>query len=255
MESRRQPSCTTNNRLSRTTCGTIRLGRVWPDIQVWRHEPMSSSFEQFLSANASAVFGLLGAFAGGALSFIASLVLKRRELNHQIRSKLVDRQIAAHERVLKLAQDMRVMVSSGRFDDVGEVERWPDLLQSREQFESWFEEFIREQGAGSSWLTTEAKREVSLVQDYLVTLHIHLTSVPSASYPLLARIVRQDFIDLSSSLEKAVFGFFEHGIHRARPDSLSSWHKYKPEVTKRRLNSTLLAKNFDAFKRASTEAT
>ena len=214
---------------------------------------MSLALEQFLNANASAIFGLLGAISGGTLSFIASLMLKRRELNHQIRSKLVDRQIAAHERVLKLAQDMRVMVSSGSFDDAGEVERWPTLLQSREIFESWFTEFTREQVGSSSWLTTAAKREVGLVQDYLVTLHIHMKGVPSESYPPLARLVRQDFIDLSSSLEKAVFAFFEKGIHRAQPDSLSSWHKYKRAATEQRLNATLLAKNFDAFKRASTE--
>lgn len=214
---------------------------------------MSPALEYFLNANASAIFGLLGAISGGTLSFILSLILKRRELNHQIRSKLVDRQIAAHERVLKLAQDMRVMVSSGGCDQAGEVERWPNLLQSREVFESWFTDFTREQVGTSSWLTTAAKREVGLVQDYFVTLHIHLKHVPAVSYPPLARLVRQDFIDLSSSLEKVVFAFFEEGIHRAKPDSLSSWHKYKRAVTERRFSTTLLGNNFDAFKRARIE--
>ena len=143
------------------------------------------------------------------------------------------------------------MVSAGSFDETGEVERWPNLLQSREVFEAWFTEFTREQVGSSSWLTTVAKREVAYVQDYLVTLHIHLKQVPSESYPPLARLVRQDFSDLSSSLEKVVFAFFEKGIHRAQPDSLSSWHKYKRAVTERRLGATLLAKNFDAFNRAS----
>ena len=214
---------------------------------------MSPALEQFLNTNASAIFGLLGAISGGTLSLIASLILKRRELNYQIRSKLVDRQIAAHERVLKLAQDMRVMVSSGAFDEAGEVERWPNLLQSREVFESWFTVFTQEQVGSSSWLTTAAKREVGFVQDYLVTLYTHLMGVPSESYPHLARLIRQDFIDLSSSLEKVVFGFFEKGIHRLQPDSLSLWHKYKREVTISRLHATLLIKNFDAFKRAKTE--
>ncbi len=214
---------------------------------------MSPVFEQFLTANASAIFGLLGAIGGGGLSFLASLVLKRLELNHQIRAKLVDRQIAAHERLLKLAQDMRVNVSSGSFDVTGEVERWPNILQSREVFESWFTEFTTDQVKSSAWLTTAAKREVAFVQDYLVNLHIQLNQVPSEKYPQLARLVRQDFVDLSSSLEKVVFAFFEKGILLAQPDSLASWHKYKRGVTERRLRATRLFENTNVFQRARTD--
>lgn len=210
----------------------------------------SLSIDQFISANASAVFGLLGALGGGILSFIASLILKRRELNHQIRAKLVDRQISAHEVVLLLAQEMRVMVSSGAFLQSGEVDRWPNLLQSAEVFEEWLSKFTLSQRPISSWLTTKAKREIAYVQDYLVTLHTHLNGVPNEAYPALARVVRQDFIDISSSLEKAVFEYFETGINRAKPDSLSAWHKYKRPVTERRLKATALAKNFGAFSRA-----
>lgn len=211
------------------------------------------SIDQFLSANSSAVFGLLGALGGGILSFIASLILKRRDLTHQIRAKLVDKQISAHEIVLSLAQEMRVMVSSGVFAQDGEVDRWPNLLQSAEVFDDWLNKFTLSQRPISSWLTTTAKREVAYVQDYLVTLHVHLKDVPNEEYPALARVVRQDFIDLSSSLEKAAFAYFEKGILRARPDNLSAWHKYKRPVTERRLKATSLAKNFDMFRRAKDE--
>lgn len=214
----------------------------------------SISIDQFFSANASAVFGLLGALGGGILSFIASLILKRRELNHQIRAKLVDRQISAHEVVLLLAQEMRVMVSSGQFLQNGEVDRWPNLLQSAEVFEEWLSNFTLSQRPISSWLTTEAKREVAYVQDYLVTLHTHLRGVPNEVYPTVARVVKQDFIDISSSLEKAVFEFFEIGINRAKPDSLSSWHKYERSETERRLKATELAKNLGVFSRARGES-
>ncbi len=214
---------------------------------------MSPTIEQFLNTNASAIFGLLGALGGGTLSFIASLILKRRELNHQIRYKLVERQIAAHESVLKLAHEMRVMVSSGGFDESGEIDRAPKLLQSREVFDAWFTVFTQEQVGSSSWLTISAKREVNFVQDYLVNLYASLKGVPSEIYPQLARLIRKDFIDLSSSLEKAVFGFFEKGIHRAQPDDLMPWHKYKIDTTERRLSKTLLFKNIDAFRRASLE--
>ena len=190
---------------------------------------------------------------GGVLSFVASLLLKRREFSLQLRSKIIDRQIAAHERILKLAQDMRVMGSAGTLGIDGEVSRGPCILLSKDAFEDWFTRFTEQQLAGSTWLTTGTKREVAFVQDYLVTLHMHLVDVPSEKYFGLAQLIRQDFIDLSSSLEKAAFYFFESGIHRAKLDSLSAWHKYKRPVTERRLTSTALIQNVAAFKSALQE--
>ena len=94
---------------------------------------MSPDWQQFLAANASAVFGLLGALGGGVLSFLASLLLKRREFNLQIRGKLLDRQIVAHENILKLATEMRAMVGSMPFrverNDL--ISSWPERTDGR----------------------------------------------------------------------------------------------------------------------------
>jgi hypothetical protein len=51
---------------------------------------MPPDFLQFLSANSSAVFGLIGAIGGGILSFFASFALKKRDFNLQMWSKLFD---------------------------------------------------------------------------------------------------------------------------------------------------------------------
>lgn len=140
------------------------------------------------------------------------------------------------------------MVSSGMLGADGEVARGPRILLSKEEFESWFTRFTEQQLEGSTWLTTATKREVAFVQNYLVTLHMHLADVPSEKCFDLAQLIRQDFIDLSSSLEKVAFTFFETGIHRAKPDSLLDWHKYKRPVTEQRLTSTALLQNIVAFK-------
>jgi hypothetical protein len=144
---------------------------------------------QFLNANASAVFGLLGALGGGVLSFVAALLLKQRDFRLQIRSKIVDRQIAAHERILQLAQDLRTMGSLGTLDTDEEISRGPIILLSKNAFEDWFTLFTEQQLAGSTWLTTGTKREVAFVQDYLGTLHMHLVDVPSK------KILRSSAID------------------------------------------------------------
>lgn len=209
---------------------------------------MSLDWQQFLTTHASAVFALLGAFGGGVLSFIASLWLKQRDFKLQLRSKLMEKQIHAHETVMALALELRTMYGSGEVDSKGELKRAPRILSSKSDFESWFTKFSEQQVPVSSWLSTAAKREVNFVQDYLVTLHTHLSEVPEANYFALGDSIRQDFIGLSSALEKRTFQFFRNGMGRSKPDSLEKWHKYPPSKTLERLNAMRLLVEIERFK-------
>ncbi len=146
--------------------------------------------EEFLTQNASAIFGLAGAFLGGLLSFIASWMIKNREYSLRIWQMLLDRRIKAHENLISLAMEMRVMVGLGR-EENGEVARAPQVLISREEFEAWFTRFAQLTQEGSTWLTTEAKREVNFVQDYLVTLHTNLANVPSERFLPIGKVIRR----------------------------------------------------------------
>jgi hypothetical protein len=207
-------------------------------------------WEHFATQHASAIFGLVGAFGGGVLSFVATYMMKKREFNLQMSGKLIERRIKAHEQVIALAIEMRVMVMLGGVDVDGEVRRAPQVLLSKEEFENWFTRFTQLSLEGTTWLTPTAKRELNLVQDYLVTLHQHLVAVPSESYSVVGEHVRADFIDLSSSLEKKAYEFFETGIRKLRLDSLNHWHKYKRPVTERRLLATALLRNRDQIEMA-----
>ncbi|MEZ5531465.1 MAG: hypothetical protein R3E69_03705 [Steroidobacteraceae bacterium] len=209
---------------------------------------VSVDWQQFLSANASAVFALLGTVAGAILSFVASLVLKQREFNLQVRAKLLERQIAAHETILTLATEMRAMYAPGGVDAYGEVRRGPRILLSPQEFEAWFTRFSELQMQGTSWLSLTAKREVAFVQDYLVTLHTHLTEVPDENCFALGEAIRDDFIDLSDSLEERAFQFFQRGIGRAKPDSLDLWHKYDRKAAEDRLRGMKLLTAVELFK-------
>lgn len=229
--------------LSRTT----KLNRQQAQYLVNAH------IEQFLVANASAVFALLGAAVGGILSFVASLLLKNREFSLQVRAKLLERQIAAHETILTLAADLRRMYAPGGIGADSEVRRGPLLLVSKGDFEAWFTKFTDSQLQGTSWLSTAAKREVAFVQDYLVTLYMHLAEVPDDKCFALGEALREDFIDLSASLEKKAFDFFHTGIHRRKPDSLHNWHKYPRQETESRLRSMRLLAAVEAYKRAGLQ--
>src|SRR5690606_32719368 len=190
---------------------------------------------------------------GGILSFIGALLLKRREFNLATSGKLLDRRIYAHEKIIALATEMRVMVGLGGFSEAGEVRRAPQIMLSREAFEDWFTRFTQNSLEGTSWLSTAAKREVNFVQDYLVTLHLYLEHVASDRFLELGELIRQDFVDLSSSLEKTAFQFFQHEIRKLKADSLDKWHKYKRPETERRLAGTRLVTNHGAFLKAQAD--
>lgn len=201
----------------------------------------------FIGENASAIFALVGALGGGFLSFFGSLLLKKREFSLATSSKILDRRIDAHEKIMLLASEMRVMVTLGGIEELGEIRRSPQIMTSREEFEGWFARFTRLSMEGTSWLSISTKREVNLVQDYLVTLHGYLNKVPSEQFVDLGAMIRQDFIDLSASLEKKAFLFFQKGIHKLKPDSLDEWHKYERSETERRLYITSLHLNNTEF--------
>ncbi|AHI30192.1 hypothetical protein [Marinobacter similis] len=206
--------------------------------------------EEFFIQNASAIFGLVGAFLGGLLAFVASWMIKNREYSLRIWQILLERRIKAHENLINIAMEMRVMVGLGK-DENGEVARAPQVLISREEFEQWFTRFAQLTQEGSTWLTIKAKREVNFVQDYLVTLHTNLASVPSGRFLAIGQVVRNDFIELSSELEKSAYDYFETQIRKRKLAKLGDWHKYPREHTESRLARTDLLSNWDSVQEAA----
>lgn len=194
----------------------------------------------FLSDNASAVFGLMGALGGVFLTFITGWVLKKRDYDLRLWDRLLERRIASHDDLMQVANEMRMMASLRGVDETGEVARTPQVLVSREVFEGWMRRAIEKLVGGAAWLTTSAKREANLIQDYLVTLHLYLEGVPSSRFEEVGTIVRQDFIMLSSSLEKVAHAFFKKGVRKLQVGNLDDWHKYPREETERRLKDTQL---------------
>jgi hypothetical protein len=79
-----------------------------------------------------------------------------------------------------------------------------------------------------------------IVQDYLVTVHTNLAGGSSEQFPIVGAFIRQDFIDFSSSLEKAAFEFFKAEARNLRLNDLAEHHKYAKEETMRRLHNTVL---------------
>jgi hypothetical protein len=199
---------------------------------------------QIIRDNTSALIGVCGIFIGAVVTFIASWALTKRDYDLRLWDKLIDRRIDAHERLINHAHEMRVMVARNGLDESGEVMRYPQVLSSREVFEDWFTNTITSIGFASTWLSTPAKREANFLQDYLVTLHINLRSVPSSRFPDVGLIARQDFIDISSNLERISYVFFNKDVRKLRLSNLNDWHKYPRSQTEKRLNETSLLRQW-----------
>lgn len=198
---------------------------------------IESEAMSFLRANSSAVFGLLGALGGSALTFIFEWVGLKRQYDLRIWDKLLERRILAHERVIAIAQDLRTVIALGGVDGDGETSRTPQVLSTKQEFESWLLKF-HAANTNSTWFTIEVRREMNFAQDYLLTLHQHLKDAPLEAYRPFGELVRQDFLDLSGQLERKAFAFFEKDIRQLRLSSLYDWHKYPRPETARRFGET-----------------
>jgi hypothetical protein len=117
-------------------------------------------------------------------------------------------------------------------------------MMSKATFDDWLREFAKESTPATTWLSTPVKRELNFAQDYFVTLHTKLSEVPSEHFPAVGSFARQDFIDLSSGLEKTAFEFFKAEARELRLNDLTEHHKYPLEETKKRLQNTVLLRRW-----------
>lgn len=202
---------------------------------------------EFLEAHANFVLALGGAVGGALISLVVGWLLRKRDYDLRLWDKLLERRIQAHENLIKVALEMRVMVALGTVDAEGEVIRAPQVLVSQEAFEQWFTSATGSNLKSSTWLATDAKREANFLQDYLVTLHLHLQPVASEDYLSVGSIIRQDFIDISVNLERSAFRFFEKDARRLRLSSLDDWHKHPREQTEKKLKDTQLLQRWSEW--------
>jgi len=200
-----------------------------------------------LSQNSSAFFALGGVAIGGLLSFLATFILDRQKARLQIRAQLMERRLDAHENLLVIAQRIRTSVSDFDRDTARDIARSPYFMHSEQMFNDW----IVEQGAlmirSFAWLSDPVSREANLYRDYLVNLHVALKNVPPGKYFAIGCMLRDDFLDFSTRLEKAIFRFFNNSA-----DSFTIRCKspgiYPEKGAMRRLKDTQLLKRWDEIR-------
>lgn len=205
--------------------------------------------QQIVQDNANAIFAILGTLVGAALTFLGTWFLQSQQAKQRLLEKVLDRRIQAHENVIELSKLLRIMFSLGYSEADGELSRAPSVMESPESFNDFLSRFSHVGADSSTWLSTEVTREFNFVQDYLVNLYEFLKNSSSDKFPKVGRLVRQDFIDFSASLEKLAFNYFSKDLTRMKMNDLTKWHKYPKETTIERLNKTMLFKNREEIRK------
>lgn len=199
----------------------------------------------FATQYAAAIFGIVGVLLGAVLSFAMQWRLSKRDYDLRVWDKLLDRRVSAHEAIIGIALQMRVTMALGGFDDDGELMRIPAVMRSKEDLDDWVTVAITKANAASPWLTVGTTREVYHLQDYVTTLVQTTASTSPDAFRQLAQLVRTDLIDISESLERAAYAFFERDIRRLKLRDLGEGHKHPREVTERRLAQTRLFSDWE----------
>jgi hypothetical protein len=201
--------------------------------------------EQLIIDNISAIFALLGTLLGALLTLVGTWFLQSRANKAHLLEKILDRRIQAHENIIEMSKLLRMMDSLGYSEIDGELVRYPNIMASKESLDDFLYKFAQTAKVSSTWLSTEVIREVYFAQDYFIYLYEMLRPKESATFPEIGRIIRQDFINISDTLEKYSFDYFKNDLTKLKVNDLSKWHKYPLEITKKRLGETILFQKMD----------
>jgi hypothetical protein len=157
------------------------------------------------------IIAVMGLIIGSILTFVFSSNLKSKETKLKISEKLIDKRIDAHEQVLKLAKLMRSSHTQNQFDSANELITYPLIFLSEENYSDWRQNFFLITNEYSHWLSIKVHNELFYIQDYIVNLNKALENAPESNYKSIGIILKKDFIEMSTNLEKEVVWYFEKG--------------------------------------------
>lgn len=199
-------------------------------------------FAQFLRENASAVFGLIGALGGAVLSFSAAWFLKRRELQLRLYEKVTDRRLASHDSVIALAKELRK--TGIPYDETSDVQqRAPICLCTIDTLDEFNTNFALTMVEHTTWLSADLVRELHLFQDYLGNVQLKLREIGKDKTFELGCIIREDFIDFSSRIERLAFHYFA-SIGRLEKLKPPANPQYSDAERQARLEQTALVRRY-----------
>lgn len=191
----------------------------------------------------SPFLSFVGVIIGAFLAFLSSSFLKKKETRLKISEKILDKKIEAHENVLELAKLLRSTLSVNAFTVEKELITYPLILHNKENYIDWKSHLYAKGNKNSHWLSESTHKELFFIQDYFVNLDNTLENVPDENMKMVAIILRNDIINLSTNLEKSIIEYFDNGWKDLRITSKKKKFKYDSKIALNRL------KNYNYSKR------
>lgn len=207
--------------------------------------PMNDSLVKILVPS---LIGLIGVVIGTVVTSIINYKLKSKETKLRIVEKVFDKRIQAHENILILIKKIRSVLSIEMTDENCNLITFPSSMTTKENFRHFANDLYLTIHQNSHWLNTNLERELGFLMDYITSLSQVLKDAQDEAYPKVGLIVKQDFIDLASSLENITFDFFRKDIFEMNINKHNEWHKYPKDVTFDRYSKTILSKKLDEIK-------
>ena len=186
------------------------------------------------------LIGLLGVIIGTVITAFISLKLKSKETKLRIIEKIFDKRIQAHENILVIIMTIRSVTSTEKIDESNNLISFPRSMTSSNSFTNYMNETFLVFHQNSHWLNTDLEREFGFLQDYFISLSNKLKNASDLQVEKIGILVKQDFIDLASSLGKIAFDFFREDIYNMKINKHDEWHKYPKEKTFERMVKTYL---------------
>ena len=99
---------------------------------------MDTNFIQFIQENIATISALLGVIIGGFLTYITTVIGKKKETQFRVTEKILDRRIEALEALGKFAYNLSNVAAIGHYKDKPDLVLIPHFMLSKKSFENMF---------------------------------------------------------------------------------------------------------------------
>lgn len=181
------------------------------------------------------IANIIGVILGAGITALVSWLSVRKETKLRIQEKIFDRRITAHEEALRFSKLLRSTLSTKKADDTGELITYPVYIHNRKNFDELINELYMVNNLNSHWFDSDIIQELKYIQDYIGNLDNQLELNSENLYPKIGTIVRNDFFEISTSLEEKIIKFFRDDIYKI---------KLQPKVGEKKLEENAFQKRF-----------
>jgi len=168
-----------------------------------------------LHDNISAVFALAGVALGALLSFLSSHALEKREAEHRVTEKVLDRRIEAHEEIARWAESLggTYVIGYDENDEETEVVT-PVFMCSPDAYVEWRRSLGELTGRYAVWLSAATDEQIKILDTYLYELEALLRRGRAENIWAIGAIVSRDLCTLMTRIQNTCYRYLSRDLLR-----------------------------------------